>query len=341
MAGVGKTMNSKMTVGLAIAVAAAVSAGVWFVQSSPGDAVGFIGKSSSCSVAEPNMVDVPGGTFLMGSNEGYQEEGPAREVAITDFAVSATEVTNRQFAEFVEDTGYQTVAERAPDPALYPDIPSHLLKPGSAVFFLPGSKEVSLSGKWAFVEGANWRHPMGPESNIDGREEYPVVHIAYADAQAFARWKGHRLPTEAEFEYMARARVQEWKYAWGDDFTPNGTHQANTWQGLFPFQNTVGDGYAGLAPVGCFAANAQGVYDAIGNVWEWTSSTYYPTHDVPDEAPAEGYDPNQPGVPVGVIKGGSYLCSPNFCMRYRPPARHAQDKGMGSNHIGFRTVATR
>lgn len=334
----GTMVNSKIAVALLVALTGAV--GVWFAQSSLVDDAGFTGEISSCLIAEQGMVDVPGGTFLMGSDEGYLEEGPTRKVAVNDFSISATEVTNRQFAKFVEDTGYKTVAERTPDPALYPDILSHLLTAGSAVFLMPWSKEVSVSGKWAFVEGANWRHPAGPDSSIEGLDDYPVVHIAYADAEAFARWQGHRLPTEAEFEYMARARVQGSKYAWGDDFTPQGTHQANTWQGLFPFQNAATDGYSGLAPVGCFAANAQGVYDAIGNVWEWTSSTYYPTHDVPDEAPTEGYDPNQPGVSVGVIKGGSYLCSPNFCMRYRPPARHPQDKGMGSNHIGFRTVAT-
>ncbi len=284
------------------------------------------------------MVPVKGGTFIMGAEDGYADEGPPHSVTVGDFRISATEVTNDQFAEFVEATGYITVAERAPDPQQYPDIPPEQLKAGSAVFRLPSGEGGSISGNWQFIEGASWQHPGGPGSTLEGRGRYPAVHIAHADAEAYAKWKGHRLPTEAEFEYAARGALKGKRYAWGDDFMPGGTPQANTWQGFFPFQNSAEDGYAGTAPVGCFGANPYGAYDMIGNVWEWTSTRYFPSHAVPDSAPAEGFDPRQPGLPVRVIKGGSYLCAPNFCMRYRPAARHAQETGLGTNHIGFRTV---
>ena len=195
---------------------------------------------------------------------------------------------------------------------------------------------------WHFTEGANWKNPLGPDSDIQDKEHFPVIHIAYTDALAYAKWKGHRLPTEAEYEYATRGGLDGAKYATGNTLTENGKYIANTWQGLFPFNDTAEDGYVGLAPVGCYPANHFNIHDLIGNVWEWTQSVYYPRHfdpsQLPANLPANGYDEKQPGIAVGVIKGGSYLCAEDFCMRYRPAARHAQDTGLGTSHIGFRTV---
>lgn len=270
--------------------------------------------------------NLPGGSFVMGSEEHYREEAPQIEVEVAPFNIDLHEVTNGQFAEFVEATGFRTLAER--------EAPDGFDQPGSAVF---GKTE------WAFVSGADWRHPSGPDSTIDGHDNEPVVHIALEDAQAYARWKGRRLPTEAEYEYAARGGLNGTEFAWGDALTPGGRYMANHWQGVFPFADTGGDGHKGIAPIGCFDPNGYGIYDMIGNVWEWTSDPYYPEHRIEamggDALPPEGLDPRQPATPVGVIKGGSFLCAENYCRRYRPAARHAQDTGMGTNHIGFRTAA--
>jgi formylglycine-generating enzyme required for sulfatase activity len=254
------------------------------------------------------------------------------------------EVINAQFREFVDVTGYVTLAQRVPNPEDYPDIPLELLTPGSAVF-VKLSEAVQAStfmNWWHFIEGANWLNPSGPNSNIDGKEHFPVIHIAYEDALAYATWKGHRLPTEAEYEYASRGGIESAKYATGDSLKANGKYVANTWQGLFPFTDSAEDGYVGLAPVGCYPPNQFGIHDLIGNVWEWTQSVYYPRHfdpkNLPANLPSKGYDEKQPGIAVGVVKGGSYLCAEDFCMRYRPAARHAQDTGLGTSHIGFRTV---
>ena len=296
--------------------------------------------SSHVPVRERDMVFVPGGRLMLGANGVYADEGPVQAVTVKPFRISRTEVTNAQFAEFVVVTGYQTVAERQPDPAQYPDIPPELLKPGSSLFVQP--TDISGGGNflkwWQFVEGASWRRPEGPGSSIEGREHYPVVHIAFEDAQAYAAWKGQRLPTEAEFEYAARGGLRDARYAWGDELVPEGNYKANTWQGLFPVQNTEEDGYQGLAPVGGYEPNPYGIHDLIGNVWEWTATLYYPSHKASGNASEQGYDPSQPGLEVRVIKGGSFLCAPNYCQRYRPAARHAQDIGLGAGHIGFRTV---
>lgn len=269
--------------------------------------------------------NIPAGELLMGSDAHYPEEAPIVPMNVDAFNIDVHEVTNAQFARFVEETGYVTSAERAMELGFDAN--------GSAVFD---------ASHWTFVPGANWRHPEGPESTIVGRQNDPVVHISLDDANAYASWAGRRLPTEAEYEYAARGGLVGAEYAWGDALTPGGQHQANTWQGVFPFSDAGSDGYQGRAPVGCFEPNPYGLHDLIGNVWEWTSDPFYPEHrlsaDQADRLPPEGFDPRQPGIPVGVIKGGSFLCAENFCRRYRPAARHAQDTGLGTNHIGFRTA---
>ena len=290
------------------------------------------------------MALIKGGTFAMGAGAVYPEEMPIIQRQVTDFYMDRHEVTNLQFAEFITATGYVTIAQRVPSAEDYPDIPHELLKPGSAVFVkLSQALEAkSIINWWHFTEGAYWKSPLGPGSTIESKAYFPVIHIAYDDALAYAAWKGHRLPTEAEYEYASRGGLDGAKYATGSSLTDNGNYLANTWQGLFPFNDTAQDGYLGLAPVGCYPQNHFGLHDLIGNVWEWTQSVYYPRHFDPNKPPinlpARGFDGNQPGIAVGVIKGGSYLCSEDFCMRYRPAARQAQDTELGTSHIGFRTV---
>lgn len=293
--------------------------------------------------ATSGMVLISGGEFTLGAGAMYPEETPAMRTKVGPFLMSRHEVTNREFTEFVDATGYVTVAERIPNPSLYPDIPAESLTAGSAVFvkLSEAMQAATVMNWWHFIEGANWRHPSGPQSNINGKDYFPVVHIAYSDAQAYARWKGHRLPTEAEFEFASRGGLDGAVYARGNSLTQDNKHIANTWQGLFPFSDSAEDGFAGLAPVGCYSQNEYGMHDLIGNVWEWTQTTYYPRHITAEQVPTlpkTGLDDRQPGVPVGVIKGGSYLCAEDFCMRYRPAARQAQDTGLGTSHIGFRTV---
>lgn len=282
-------------------------------------------SATTCTEETPTHaaeVLVRGGRFLMGSEQGYPEERPVREVKVGDFWIDIYAVTNAQFAAFVEATGYVTVAERGPDPADHPGIPADRLIPGSAVFHDPaaGALDPAARSWWQFTPGANWRAPEGPGSNLDSREHFPVVHVAFEDALAYAIWSGRDLPTEPEWEYAARAGGSQTRYAWGKELAPAGRHQANTWQGEFPLLDTGEDGYAGLAPVGCFPPNEFGIHDMIGNVWEWT------TDAVPGR---EGFR---------VIKGGSYLCAPNYCSRYRPSARQFGEADLGTGHIGFRTV---
>jgi formylglycine-generating enzyme required for sulfatase activity len=288
--------------------------------------------TSSCAIApaggpHPGMAWVPAGSFTMGAEYAYREEGPAHEEQLAGFWMDQAEVTNAEFAQFVAATSYVTLAERGiSDPA------TGAARPGSAVFkpvFNDGELD-PFTNWWQFVAEANWRQPEGPGSSIAGLERHPVVHVAYEDALAYAQWKGHSLPTEEQFEYAAQSSARRDA---GGDFT------SNTWQGFFPFQNDPLDGYTGTAPAGCYTANALGLYDLIGNVWEWTASPYYLGHDfaAKDSYP-EGFDPDQPDEAVAVIKGGSYLCAPNYCMRYRPEARQGQSKGLGASHIGFRTV---
>lgn len=301
-------------------------------------------STPSTSTNTQNMVWVEGGSFAMGDDEIYADEGPVRDVRVDGFWIDSHEVTNAQFAAFVEATAYVTVAERQPSSEDFPNAPLELLKPGSAVFQLPDRlTSGDILQWWLYVPGADWRHPAGPASSLAGLEDYPVVHIAFEDATAYADWAGRDLPTEAQWEFAARGGASS-DYPWGDQLAPGGTHMANTWQGTFPIQNDVQDGYTGRAPVQCFPPNGFGLYDMIGNVWEWTADRYAPLHDTAaDDNPtgpmeAASYDPANPGVAVRVIKGGSFLCAPNYCMRYRPAARHAQDTGLGTDHIGFRTV---
>lgn len=271
---------------------------------------------------------VKSGSFLMGTNTGYPDEGPQNEREVQDFWIDAHEVTNAQFAAFVEATGYVTVAERNTDGIK-----------GSAVFIPPSADApMSATSWWKFVEGASWRHPEGPDSSIAGKENHPVVHIALEDANAYAAWTGRRLPTETEWEYAARGGLVGATYEWGEEAPDDGAPKANTWQGIFPIINSKKDGFEGLAPVGCFSPNGYGLFDMTGNVWEWTSSAYYVQHERDGQPARRGHDPRQPGVPVNVVKGGSFLCAENFCVRYRPAARHPQEYNLGTSHIGFRTV---
>ncbi|WP_435361824.1 formylglycine-generating enzyme family protein [Haloarchaeobius sp. DFWS5] len=298
---------------------------------------------------------VPGGRFTMGSNDHYPEEAPAHDVRVEGFWMDATPVTNAQFQTFVDETDYVTVAERDPDSADYPEADPELLVAGSAVF-TPPSEPVPLqdpSQWWQYVPGACWRHPEGPESDITDRLDHPVVHVTFKDAQRYARWAGKRLPTEVQHERASRGGLDGATYAWGDEFTPDGNHMANTWQGLFPWENLAEDEYVGTSPVGSFPANGYGLYDTIGNVWEWTDDWFQPRH--PDEATSPCCAPKNPRggtkagsvdprdaaqVPRKVLKGGSHLCAPNYCRRYRPAARYPEPVDTSTNHVGFRCIVT-
>jgi formylglycine-generating enzyme required for sulfatase activity len=299
---------------------------------------------------------VRGGAFLMGSDRHYPEERPVRRAEVGDFWIDEHPVTNRQFAEFVAATGHRTLAEIAPDPRDYPGMPPEMARPGSAVFVKSPTPTApdDPSKWWTFAFGADWRHPLGPASSLDGRMEHPVVQVAYADALAYARWVGKDLPSEGEWEYAARGGAEGATYAWGEEFEPGGRPQANYWQGRFPWENTLADGYEGTSPVGAFPPNGFGLSDMIGNVWEWTTDWY--AADVAEASPGccgpprarrptegESYDPATPHVriPRKVLKGGSYLCAENYCQRYRPAARHAQAIDSPTSHIGFRCIARR
>jgi len=290
------------------------------------------------------MIPIPAGRFLMGSTEGYPEERNVQPVKLDGFLIDAHEVTNAQFAMFVRATGYVTEAERKRDPADFPGVPDEQLQPGSVVFVWPsGAEQFEQSYRWwRFRAGANWRHPYGPGSGIVGKENYPVVQVTYRDAQAYATWLGHDLPTEAEYEYAARGGKEGETYPWGNTFKVGGKYMANTWQGDFPAHNETGDGHKDAAPVGCYPANGYGLLDPVGNVWQWTRDVYRDRH------PAEEADNplivkvaapfDNENHPARVIKGGSFLCAANFCVRYRPSSRQPQDPTLGTVHIGFRTV---
>ena len=295
-----------------------------------------------------DMVWVPGGTFRMGSDTHYPEERPVHLMTVAGFWMDRYEVTNERFARFVEDTGHVTAAERAPSAADYPDALPELLVPASAVFRPPG-RRVDLRDPyqwWMHVPGADWRHPNGPDSSLDGLARHPVVHVTYEDAAAYARWAGKQLPTEAEWERAGRGGLDGATYAWGEDFAPGGRYMANTWQGEFPVRNLALDGFETTAPVGSFPPNRYGLHDMIGNVWEWTDDWYRPGHRVAAECcgPRDrelSEDPTAPAgarVPRRVIKGGSYLCAPNYCRRYRPAARMAEPVDTSTSHLGFRCV---
>jgi sulfatase modifying factor 1 len=301
------------------------------------------------------LVDLPGDTFTMGSDDHYPEEAPTHPVRVGPFAIDATAVTNAEFAAFVEATGYVTVAERDLDPADYPDAPTENLRAGSMVF-TPTRGPVDLrhlSQWWRWKPGACWRHPQGPTSSVDARLDHPVVHVAHEDALAYATWVEASLPSEAEWEYAARGGLDGATYTWGDEPRPGGRIMANTWDGPdFPWRSTGESGFQRTAPVGSFPPNGFGLHDMAGNVWEWTDDWWTTTH--PDAAGSpccapenprggdleQSYDPAQPQFRIGrkVIKGGSHLCADSYCLRYRPAARRPQMIDTGMSHLGFRCV---
>ena len=301
------------------------------------------------------MAWVPGGRFRMGSDAHYPEEAPAHQAEVSGFWMDETPVTNRQYQAFVEATGYRTVAEVPPRAEDYPGADPAMLVAASLVF-TPPSAPVPLgdwSQWWAWVPGASWKHPLGPGSDIAALMEHPVVHISHHDATAYAAWAGKSLPTEAEWEFAGWGGNSDREFAWGDELVPGGRHMANTFQGQFPHFNNLDDGYARTSPVGSFPANAFGLSDMIGNVWEWTDDWYSTRHEGPPAgksccvpanprgAAIEGsYDPTMPDIriPRKVLKGGSHLCTPDYCRRYRPAARHAQMLDSAMSHLGFRCI---
>ena len=309
--------------------------------------------------APPGMAWIPDGTFLMGTNdkESFPNERPAHLVQVQGFWMDKHDVTNAEFSKFVEATGYVTTAERKVDwedlkkqlPPGTPKPDDSALEPGALVF-TPTSGPVQLndlSAWWRWVHGANWRHPEGLGSSIEGRENHPVVQVSWNDAVAYARWAGKRLPTEAEWEFAARGGLESKRYVWGDEFKPGGKHMANTWQGLFPVTNTAEDGFVGSSPVGSFPANGYGLYDMAGNVWQWCSDWYRVDANIEaasknvcrdPRGPTESYDPGDPYAPKRVVKGGSFLCNPSYCESYRPSARRGTPPDTGSSHTGFRCV---
>ena len=326
----------------ALAAVLLLAVGAWFLKNRGGapaarsEALACALPPVTANAAHPGMLWVPGGSFPFGDNV-YPEEQPQRQTSVAGFWMDRTEVSNDAFAEFVRATGYVTVAERAVDLQRHPGLPPDMQKPGAVVFVVPdkptGREDVALW--WRYIPGANWRHPGGPATSIDGHGAFPVVTVTLEDAQAYAAWKGRSLPSEAQWEWAAR----------GGRAPPVDSHEqpadANTWQGVFPFVNSGEDGFLGLAPSGCYAANGYGLFDMIGNVWELTTDAWRDGH-----APAA--TPDEPGqVPVDlrgaahgrhVIKGGSFLCAPNYCMRYRAGARQPQEDDLGASHLGFRTI---
>ncbi len=325
------------------------------------------------------MVWIPGGTFWMGSNK-FDDAKPIHKVYVDGFWMDRTEVTNAAFAKFVEATGYVTVVERQPDPRKFPGFRVELfgfqpdyvgclavgpadgltgfpwvgvlhaqpmLKPFSLVFTMPKETVDPFKAPpltwWRVVVGASWKHPEGLGSSVTGRENHPAVHICFEDAEAYAAWAGKRLPTEAEWEFASRGGLDKKPYTWGDEFKPDGEPMANTWQGAFPYRNTLEDGYLGSAPVGSFPANGFGLHDMAGNVWEWCSDWYQPKYPsaFPErnpKGPATSHDPLEPGVPKRVQRGGSFLCCDNYCVRFMAGGRGKGELETTANHIGFRCV---
>jgi len=300
-----------------------------------------------------DMIWIPGRSFLMGSDHHYPDEAPVHAVSVGGFWIERHPVTNAHFAQFVAATGYVTEAERGADPHDYPGARPEMLVPASVVFKKPRQR-VDLRNHfnwWAYVPGADWSHPEGPASSIVTRMDHPVVHVAFADAAAYAAWTGRTLPTEAEWELAGRGGIDGAEYGWGDELVVGEQHMANTWQGEFPIENNLEDGFEGTSPVGSFPPNGYGLFDMIGNVWEWTDDWYEsrhrpggaccgPLHDPRGGDRERSYDPRVPGVriPRKVMKGGSYLCAANYCRRYRPAARMGQAVDTSTCHLGFRCV---
>lgn len=310
--------------------------------------------------AQRGMIWIPGGEFSMGTAaptgldnnsvgmKATEDSRPVHRVYVDGFWMDYTEVTNVQFARFVEATGYVTVAEKSPSAEEFPNASTNMLVPGSVVF-MPPDKPVPLTDAlqwWAWVKGADWRHPEGPESSIKGREKHPVIHIAYTDAEAYAKWAGKRLPTEAEWEFAARGGLTGKVYPWGDDFMANGKPMTNSFQGSFPDKNSGTDGYVSTSPVAQFPANGYGLYDVAGNVWEWVSDWYRPDYysvlaaknEIArnPQGPESSFDPDEPGSLKRVHRGGSFLCTEQYCSRYMVGTRGKGEINTGSNHLGFR-----
>ncbi|HLK28809.1 MAG TPA: formylglycine-generating enzyme family protein [Puia sp.] len=290
------------------------------------------------------MVLVRGGSFEMGSDE-FEDAKPIHKITLHNFWMDEHEVTNAQFAKFVAATHYKTIAERPLNPADFPDVPKDKLVAGSGVFS-PPQHAVALDNPlqwWEYVGGANWKHPYGPSSNIKGHENEPVVNVCYKDAVAYAKWAGKRLPTEAEWEYAARAGKNYSTYYWGNELKPNGKWMANIFQGNFPYHNTAEDGFAGIAPIKSFPSNAFGLYDMEGNVWEWCSdfyrADYYENSPVNNpQGPTSSYDPDEPNAIKHVQRGGSFMCSDEYCKRYKSGSRGKGEVNSASNNLGFRCV---
>jgi sulfatase modifying factor 1 len=323
--------------------------------------VATISNSTAAPKRTPEgMVWIPGGEFSMGASmSGHgscempmasNDTEPIHRVRVDGFFMDKTAVTNEQFEKFVKATGYVTIAEQTPTKEEFPTAPTENLVAGSVVF-APTDHEVPLNDHlqwWTYVKGANWRHPQGPESNINGKEKYPVVQIAYPDAEAYAKWAGKRLPTEAEFEFAARGGLAGKTYTWGDEFRPGGKWMANTWQGKFPVKDAGEDGFAGIAPVAKFPANGYGLYDMAGNVWEWCSDWYRPDYyaqlakaggvAMNPRGPDSPFDPSEPNEKKRVHRGGSFLCNDQYCSRYIVGTRGKGEVNTGTNHLGFRCV---
>jgi formylglycine-generating enzyme required for sulfatase activity len=302
----------------------------------------------------PNMVWIPGGTYVMGSDNHYPEEAPAHKVSVNGFWMDKFTVTNRDFKKFIDDTGYVTIAEKPLNPSDYPGATLESLVPGSLIFYKPPHRVDlrNIGNWWRYIPGANWKNPEGPKSSIEKKWDHPVVHVAWKDVETYAKWAGKELPTEAEWEFAARGGLEENIYEWGDEMIPKGKMMANFWIGEFPWQNIRPHGYEGTCPVGSFPANGFGLHDMTGNVWEWTSDWYESKHQHDKKKTCcipvnprggnleKSYDPHQPQfrIPRKVLKGGSHLCAQNYCYRYRPAARHAQMIDSSSCHIGFRCI---
>lgn len=300
-----------------------------------------------------STVVIPGGTFWMGSdNDVMRDARPWHRVKVGSFTIDRTPVTNDEYDAFVNATKYVTVAERPPDPKDFPDAPPENLVPGSVVFS-PPDHPVSLHDHlqwWSYQKGVNWRHPVGPQSNLEGRGNHPVVQVAWEDANAYCQWVDKRLPTEAEYEYAARGGLERQLYAWGNEFKPAGKFMANIWQGHFPEQNDGEDGFIGTSPVGSFPANGYGLLDMAGNVWEWCAdwyrADYYQTAadagdpSVDPAGPGSSFDPSEPHVKKRVMRGGSFLCTSQYCSRYEVGTRGKGAIDTGTNHLGFRCVAS-
>lgn len=311
-----------------------------------------LGKDYSVvrKLTQNGMIAVPAGTFWMGcKDESFKDTKPIHQVHVDKFLMDKTEVTNQEFSEFVKATGYKTVAERIPEAKDFPGAPPENLVPGALVFTAPVER-VSKSNHyswWRYVPGACWQHPEGPESNLDGRWNHPVVQVAWEDATAYAKWAGKRLPTEAEFEYAARGGLDRKLFSWGDEFKPGGKWRANVWQGIFPYQNNAEDGFLTTAPVCSFEPNGFGLYDLTGNVWEWCSDWYrfdyyeqFADGKVVNnpQGPSDSFDPAEPGVAKRAQRGGSFLCTDQYCARYLVGARGRGEPSSGCSNVGFRCV---